>query len=136
MSTTAAKRARSPHQPTGCWIRPASRLAIYCRDGFRCVYCCRDLHDADPRDITLDHLIAKVDGGSNLPNNLVTSCRTCNCQRQAQPISRFCGPETRADIRRLTRRSMAPYRKLSGGTEGGNQVSRFIKVEVSRSEFS
>jgi len=29
-----AKRARSHHQPTGCWCRPEKRLAIYLRDRF------------------------------------------------------------------------------------------------------
>lgn len=110
---TAAKKARSPHQPTGCWIRPESRLAIYLRDRFTCVYCLADLHGADPRDITLDHVKPKCDGGSNSPDNLVTACRSCNCSRQDQPISRFCGPETRAHIRRNLKRNMTAYRKLA-----------------------
>jgi 5-methylcytosine-specific restriction endonuclease McrA len=110
---TAKKKANSPHQPTGQWIRPESRLAIYLRDSFRCLVCCRDLHDADPRDITLDHITPKVDGGNNKPENLYTCCRTCNCSRQDQPLARFVGPETRADIRRNTKRSMTKYRKLA-----------------------
>lgn len=113
MTTTEKKLARSPHQPTGCWIRPHKRLAIYLRDSFRCVYCCCDLHDADPRDITLDHLVAKVDGGSNDETNLVTSCRACNCSRQDKPIAKFCGPQTRKDIRRLTSRKLAKYVTLA-----------------------
>ena len=111
--TTAAKKARSPHQPTGQWIRTDARLAIYLRDGFRCLYCCQDLHGAEPTDITLDHLTAKVDGGSNEPSNLVTACRSCNCSRQDKPLARFAGKETRKDIRRNTARKMGPYRKLA-----------------------
>lgn len=110
---TAAKKARSPHQPTGQWIRPAKRLAINLRDNLRCVYCCKDLHGADPRDVTLDHVIAKADGGSNHESNLVTACRTCNCSRQDMPINRFASKEQRADIKRLTRRSLAPFTKLA-----------------------
>jgi hypothetical protein len=34
MTTTARKKARSKHQPTGSWIRPDKRLAIYLRDRF------------------------------------------------------------------------------------------------------
>ena len=113
MSTTAAKKLRSPSQPTGCWIRPDARLAIYLRDSFRCVYCCADLHSADPRDITLDHIICKMDGGSNLPKNLVTACRACNCSRQDKPLARFAGPETRKDIKRLTARKIDRFRKLA-----------------------
>lgn len=116
---TARKKAASPHQPTGCWIRAEKRLAIYLRDEFRCVYCCKNLHGADPRDITLDHLVAKVDGGSNKETNLVTACRSCNCSRQDTPLNRFCGKETRTDIKRLTARKLARYLKQAKGLISG-----------------
>ena len=100
----------------GQWIRAEKRLAIYLRDGFRCVYCCKDLHDAAPTDITLDHIRCQSDGGSNHESNLVTACRHCNCSRRDMPIARWakmCGPDTRADIRRLTRRSLKHYLVLA-----------------------
>ena len=97
----------------GVCCRKDLRLAIYLRDSFRCVYCCTDLHGAHPTDITLDHVVAAVDGGGNEPANLVTACRRCNCSRQDKPLRRFAGPETRADIRRLTRRSIARFRRLA-----------------------
>lgn len=103
----------SPHQPVGRWIRVEKRLAINLRDSMRCVYCCRDLHGAAPTDITLDHVVAKADGGSNHESNLVTACRACNCSRQDKPLNRFAGPEARADIRRLTKRSLKPYLTLA-----------------------
>ncbi len=99
----------SKHQPSGCWIRPEKRLAIYLRDSFRCVYCCKDLHGAHPQDITLDHVTCKADGGSNSETNLVTACRSCNCARQDKPLARFASREVRADVRRLTRRSLKRY---------------------------
>ena len=110
---TATKRARSPHQPTGQWIRAEKRLAIYLRDRMTCVYCLQDLHDADPRDITLDHLTAKSDGGSNDAANLVTACRACNCSRQDKPLAVFAGPETRQMIRRNTARQLGRYLVLA-----------------------
>jgi 5-methylcytosine-specific restriction endonuclease McrA len=110
---TAKKKARSPHQPTGQWCRPEKRLAVYLRDSFRCLVCCRDLHDADPRDITLDHVTPKADGGSNDESNIYTCCRSCNCSRQDKPLKRFVGPETLADIKRNLKRSMTRYRKLA-----------------------
>ena len=116
----ARKLARSPSQPTGTWIRPVSRLAIYLRDGFRCLYCCADLHGADPRDVTLDHLIARVDGGGNTAANLVTACRTCNSSRQDQGWTRFASPEARIEIRRNVRRSMTTYRALAGAIIRGD----------------
>ena len=65
----------------GVGIRPTTRLAIYLRDGFICVWCGRDLHRSDPFGITLDHLVPHDLGGSNSPSNLVTACRSCNCRR-------------------------------------------------------
>ena len=97
----------------GVCCRKDLRLAVYLRDSFRCVYCCQDLHGAHPTDITLDHVVPAVDGGSNDPANLVTACRKCNCIRQDKPLARFTGPETRQDIRRLTRRSITRYRRLA-----------------------
>jgi len=95
------------------WIRPAKRLAIYLRDRFTCLYCLRDLHGADPRDVTLDHLNATHDAGHHHESNLCTACRSCNSSRQDKPLARFAGPETRAHIRRNTRRSLKPYLKLA-----------------------
>jgi 5-methylcytosine-specific restriction endonuclease McrA len=109
----SGKSRQGKNQPKGCWIRPAARLAIYLRDGFRCIYCLSDLHGVDPRDITLDHLTPKSDGGSNDPSNLTTACRSCNCRRQDTPLERFAGPETIAHIRRNCSRDLAPYREMA-----------------------
>ena len=111
--STAAKKARSPHQPTGQWIRTDARLAIYLRDRFTCLLCLRDLHDADATDITLDHVTPKSDGGGNGPDNLYTCCRGCNCSRQDKPLARVAGKETRQHIRRNLARSIKPYRVLA-----------------------
>jgi 5-methylcytosine-specific restriction endonuclease McrA len=97
----------------GVTIRKDKRLAIYLRDGFCCVYCLRDLHGVAPFDITLDHVKAHADGGSNSETNLVTACRACNCERQDKPLGRFAGPETRKHIRRNTRRSLRRYRIMA-----------------------
>jgi hypothetical protein len=122
---TADKRARSPHQPTGQWIRPAKRLAIYLRDGFRCIYCCRDMRDADPRDLTLDHIACRADGGGNGEGNLVTACRSCNCSRRDRSLESFAGPETISDVARLTARDLRPYltmaKALIAGKTGGEE---------------
>lgn len=111
---TATKASRKgTHQANGQWIRTDKRLAIYLRDNFRCLYCCRNLHDADPTDITLDHIKCQSDGGSNDESNLVTACRSCNCARQDKPLARFAGVETRKDISRNTARKLTKYRTLA-----------------------
>lgn len=75
----------SQHQPKGRWIRVEKRLAIYLRDGFGCAYCGRDLRNAAPADVTLDHLLPRSAGGNNDATNLVTACRSCNSSRQDKP---------------------------------------------------
>ena len=95
------------------WIRPERRLAIYLRDRFTCLYCLRDLHDADPRDITLDHIKPGHFAGNHHESNLVCCCRSCNSARQDKPLARFAGPETRAHIRRNTKRSLKMYVRLA-----------------------
>lgn len=67
------------------WIRPEKRLAIHIRDGFQCLYCGRDLKDAEPGEMHLDHLLPRSAGGKNGEANLITACRACNCSRQDKP---------------------------------------------------
>lgn len=59
------------------WIRKSTRLAIYFRDGFRCVYCLADA--AAGAEITLDHIDPA--GGHDV-SNLVTACHACNSTRR------------------------------------------------------
>jgi hypothetical protein len=63
------------------WITPERRLGIYLRDGFRCMYCGRGLRNASRREVTLDHLVPRCEGGNNRNENLVTACLRCNSQR-------------------------------------------------------
>jgi 5-methylcytosine-specific restriction endonuclease McrA len=113
MTITEKKRANSKHQPVGRWIRVEKRLAVYLRDAFTCLYCGKDLHGADPRDVNLDHVVSRVDGGSNHESNIVTACRNCNCSRQDKPVTRFASPEALKQIRRNTKRDLRPFVKLA-----------------------
>lgn len=71
------------------WIRPEKRLALYIRDGFGCAYCGRDLKDARPEEVTLDHLLPRIKGGDNSASNLVTACRSCNSSRGDRDLQSF-----------------------------------------------
>lgn len=111
-TTTSTTRKQTANGNGGSkWCRKDKRLAIYLRDRFTCLYCLKDLHGADPRDVTLDH----VDGDHkhNHESNLCTACRSCNSAKQDLPLNRFAGPETRAHIRRNCKRSLTKYRKLA-----------------------
>ena len=77
------------------WIRRATRLRIYARDGCRCVWCGRDVRPGIPGQAgsivqvgstifavaTLDHVVPREHGGSNKPHNLITACMQCNRER-------------------------------------------------------
>jgi 5-methylcytosine-specific restriction endonuclease McrA len=85
-TVTERKLRRSKFQPTGTWIRPESRQAIYKRDNFKCQVCGEDLSEADPENITLDHIVQRKDGGGNDASNLRTCCRPCNCGKRGQVV--------------------------------------------------
>lgn len=95
LTITERKRHHNPHQPVGRWIVVERRLALYMRDGFRCLWCDADLSTAEPFAVTLDHIRRRVDGGTNKNQNLFTACRTCNSKRCHQPND--------VDIERLTK---------------------------------
>ena len=57
-----------------------TRTAIYIRDNYSCVYC--GLTDKSTKNLTLDHVKARKNGGSNSYKNLVTCCRHCNSTKK------------------------------------------------------
>lgn len=99
------------------WITRTKRLAIYIRDGFTCQYCGRDLRNAKPTDVHLDHLIPQCRGGSHEPRNLITACRRCNCARQHKVWWRYATAGAADRIRRQVRRTLnlALARSLQSG---------------------
>lgn len=113
MNVTERKRKHSPHQPVGRWIRVDKRLAIYLRDGFTCLLCGKYLHGADPRDVTLDHVKARIAGGTNVERNLFTCCRSCNSARQHKRLCAFASPTALKIIRRNVRRDLKRYLALA-----------------------
>lgn len=57
---------------------PFSRKNILTRDSYECQYCGREFSSGD---LTIDHVIPKVQGGSNDWTNVVGSCRNCNIKK-------------------------------------------------------
>ena len=84
------------------WIRRATRLAIYARDGFECAYCRAPVSTArkpvtGAKLATLDHAVSVRDGGSNEAHNLVTACRECNSAKADEVFAAWL---SRLDIER------------------------------------
>lgn len=101
------------------WIRKEKRLAIYLRDGAKCVYCLK------PGDLSLDHV--KHDG-CNDASNLVTACMTCNCEKQEMPISKFASPAVLRRVKTLTSRpvDVAAAKSLIAQRGGYRQAMRSL----------
>src|SRR5579885_1197307 len=73
------KFARKPGDGSK-WLRPSKRIAIYARDGFCCLYCGNSVEKG--ARLTVDHIVASADGGTNADDNLITACLSCNAAKQ------------------------------------------------------
>jgi hypothetical protein len=60
------------------------RFEIFKRDGFRCQYC-----GATPvqEPLQCDHIIPVASGGTNDPENLITSCAACNIGKSSVSLA-------------------------------------------------
>lgn len=61
------------------------REQIYKRDGYECQYCGSD------DDLTCDHILPLVRGGTNDPDNLTTACRICNSSKGGKTLTEWRG---------------------------------------------
>ncbi len=106
------------------WIRKDRRLAIYIRDRFTCCYCGRDLRHAEPREVTLDHLVPRSAGGNNETNNLVLACLSCNSSRGDRPWIDFApgGAADRIMTQRALPINLPLARALIAGTAGDAEI--------------
>ena len=92
----------------------ALRQAIHAREGGFCFYCLRRLR---PMVRCLDHVVARVRGGSNGYRNLVSSCAECNSQkgeRRAEDFLRWLCREGRLSAGELSGRFRALARLAAG----------------------
>lgn len=64
-------------------LSPKLRFSVLARDGWRCVYCGEA---SDASSLHIDHKISIADGGSDLIENLVTACQSCNLGKGAMSI--------------------------------------------------
>lgn len=56
----------------------SERFRILERDNFKCVYCGRSPNRDNDVELQIDHVFPKSKGGTDVPGNLVTSCKECN----------------------------------------------------------
>lgn len=58
-----------------------SRKSVLARDNFTCQYCGRR-----EKDMTVDHVIPRKNGGKTEWENLVCSCKTCNSKKGGRTL--------------------------------------------------
>lgn len=124
------KARQGSAQASGCWIRKEKRLALYIRDSVRCLYCGADLRHAAPADITLDHLLPRSAGGSNVATNLATACRSCNSSRGAKPWLDYATGGARDRIEQLRHEPLNI--ELAKAIISGEQSAMVADVEGAR----
>ena len=119
MSKETNKRARKAGQGSK-WCRPSTRLALYHRDGFACVYC-GVRADRSSAKLTLDHVTPCELGGTNAPGNLVTACLSCNSAKGAKTARawlaylRAKGIDTDGMARRVRAHCARPLDRAAAG---------------------
>ena len=69
------------------WLPADTRLAIYVRDGFACVYCGAAFEDGTR--LAIDHVLPRDLGGPDVPANLVTCCFECNGDKRNMTLATY-----------------------------------------------
>jgi 5-methylcytosine-specific restriction endonuclease McrA len=77
-----------------------SRFNVLLRDAFTCQYCGQRPH---ARELTMDHVVPRAQGGLTRWMNVVAACRSCNHQK---------GSRTPAEARMVLMRSPHEPRSL------------------------
>lgn len=62
------------------------RQAVYQKFGGRCAYCGKPI---DFKDMQVDHVVPKFDGGTDDISNLFPTCRRCNHYKRAETLESF-----------------------------------------------
>ena len=109
------------------WIRATTRIRIYARDRYRCVYCGRSVRASsaptDSRAATLDHVLPREAGGSNHPSNVVTCCLSCNSSKQEMELNRWMTSkgltddekrQVRHQVKLAVKRQLPPASSVAG----------------------
>jgi hypothetical protein len=80
---------RNDNWQGGKWCRPATRLAIYLRDGLACLWCGEGVEHGVTLSLDHFHTVKKTGEADNSPTNLFTSCTRCNSRRGARTVTEF-----------------------------------------------
>jgi len=66
-------------------VSKSTRFEVFKRDTFTCQYCGRRTPDVV---LEIDHIVPRVQGGTNDPENLATACFDCNRGKGPRSLAR------------------------------------------------
>ena len=89
----------------------AQRLRVLQRDQYSCYYCQEPANE-------VDHLLARVKGGSDDMDNLVAACRRCNNAKGPRSINLFLGGLDTPPVSPSHRSPVRASAPLTGPFEG------------------
>jgi len=75
-------------------LRPKQRFEVFKRDRFTCLYCGRRVPEVI---LQVDHVVPVSAGGTDDPENLLTSCEECNLGKGASPVDKRVCIRTQQD---------------------------------------
>lgn len=89
------------------WLRESTRLALYRRDEFCCVYCGKSMF-TDKVVLTVDHVLPVAHTGrpENRPWNLATCCWKCNGLKGDTRLEDFVGRQRAVEVRAQVRKPL------------------------------
>lgn len=122
-------------QSTRKSISVRTRFEIFKRDGFVCQYCGRKSPDVV---LEVDHIVAVVDGGTNDPINLVTSCWECNRGKSDTPLGvTMTGedPHDRAVLMLERERQLQEYNRMLESVRERRETETWKLVRYWKSEL-
>jgi len=107
------------------WIRKNKRIAIYVRDGHKCIYCGITKAQAKRRGvlITLDHVEPRELGGCNSVHNLVTACLSCNTSK---------GDKTRDEYVEYVKNTHGKHKGIACRLEKQTSLPVYVKSAAGR----
>lgn len=73
-------------KPEMAWEWDLVRAFLLIRQGWKCDYCARPLHI---KTMTIEHMIARANGGTDHLVNLVAACRSCNSSKGKKSRNEF-----------------------------------------------
>lgn len=87
-----------------------SRRSIFARDNYTCQYC-----GQVGKELTIDHVVPKRNGGPMSWENLVTCCKRCNTRKGDKPLEK-CGMKLNRQPRRPRYTPYIALNKYVSGT--------------------